>query len=317
MTLTQTPPTAHAAPTPPAPPAAQRVWMDGQLVDADRAAVSVFDHGVLYGDGVFEGIRVYNGRIFKLQTHLHRLYQSAHAIRLDVPFTLEQLTAACRDTLDANDRRDGYIRLCVTRGPGTLGLNPFTCGRPMTFIIADTIALYPPEVYDTGLAIITASTVRGHPAALSPRIKSMNYLNNILAKIEALDAGVMEAVMLNPQGFVAECTGDNLFIVRRSADAGGEPEVLTPPLHAGILEGVTRNVVIDLASHAGLAVRETDLTKHDLYTADELFLTGTAAEVIPVTSIDRRTLGDGSAGPVTTRLIEAFRELVRADAPED
>jgi branched-chain amino acid aminotransferase len=299
----------------------KRVWIDGKLVPAAEAMVSVFDHGLLYGDGVFEGIRVYNGRIFKLASHLRRLYDSAKAIRLTMPMTLDALAQATRDTVAANATRDGYIRLCVTRGVGTLGLNPFTCKHPIVFIIADAITLYPREYYDNGLAVVTASTIRNHSAAVSPRIKSMNYLNNILAKIEAIDAGCMEAVMLNSQGFVAECTGDNIFIVRRFMSDGDQPVLITPPLHAGVLEGITMNTVIGLAHDAGIKVLHTDITKHDLYTADEMFLTGTAAEIIPVTSIDKRTIGPaelaGKPGPVTQQLTDAFHALVAKNAPED
>lgn len=313
-TIAAQPGPARHAPT---PALGKLVWLDGRLVPAEQATVSVFDHGLLYGDGVFEGIRVYNGRIFKLASHLRRLADSAKAIRLELPQSLDDLAEATRQTVDANGCRDGYIRLCVTRGVGTLGLNPFTCHHAVTFIIVDAITLYPKEYYDDGLSIITASTLRNHPAALSPRIKSMNYLNNILAKIEAIDAGCMEAVMLNHQGYVAECTGDNLFIVRRFASDGDQPVLMTPPLHAGVLEGITMNTVIGLAHDAGLKVIHTDLTRHDLYTADELFLTGTAAEIVPVTRIDKRTIGDGRPGPVTRQLTAAFHKLVAQDAPED
>ena len=299
----------------------QQIWLNGKLVPPEAASVSVYDHGLLYGDGVFEGIRVYNGRIFKGATHLRRLFESAKAIRLEIPYTPEQLTTAMRETLRANTRDNGYIRLCVTRGTGALGLNPFVCERPSVFIIADAIALYPPEMYRDGMAVITAATIRNHPAALSPRIKSMNYLNNILAKIEAIDAGVPEAVMLNHMGFVSECTGDNIFIVRHrggeSVGLSGMTRILTPPLHAGTLEGVTMNTVIDLAARAGITVERLDLTRHDLYTADEMFLTGTAAEVIAVTKIDGRKVGCGQPGAVTQKLIAAFRDLVAKDAPED
>jgi branched-chain amino acid aminotransferase len=228
-------------------------------------------------------------------------------------YTIDELTQAMRDTLRANGLTDGYIRLCVTRGTGTLGLNPNNCAEACTFIIADSIQLYPKKMYDEGMPIVTASTIRNHPGALSPRIKSMNYLNNILAKIEAINAGTVEALMLNHQGYVSECTGDNIFIVRRRGD---ESYLWTPPLHAGILEGVTRNLVIELAEQAGIPVVQADMTRHDVYTADECFLTGTAAEVIPVTSVDARPIGDGKPGPITGRLLKAFRDLV-ADAPED
>ncbi len=292
----------------------QQVWLNGKLVSAAEAAVSVFDHGLLYGDGVFEGIRIYGGRVFKLASHLHRLFNSAKAIRLTIPYNRDELAQATRDLVAANDRTDGYIRRCVTRGVGTLGLNPFFCDSPSVFIIADKIALYPAELYENGMAVIIASTIRNHPGALSPRIKSMNYLNNILAKIEALDAGVMEAVMLNHQSFVAECTGDNVFIVRRVKDG---PRLVVPPLHAGLLEGITMRTVIDLAAEAGIGTERADLTRYDLYTADEMFLTGTAAEVVPVTKVDGRVIGDGKPGQVTRQLIKAFRNLVADQAPED
>ena len=313
MPATQSQPKSAPTNTPgstPGPTASKLVWLSGELVPADRATVNVYDHGLLYGDGVFEGIRAYGGRIFKCRTHLLRLFDSARAIRLDIPYSIDQLTQAIRDTLAANQRRDAYIRLCVTRGVGALGLNPFTCQRASTFIIVDDIRLYPREMYETGMAVITASTLRNHPGALSPRIKSMNYLNNILAKIEAIDAGVPEAVMLNPQGNVAECTGDNIFIIRDGV-------LLTPPLHAGVLEGVTRNVVLELARAAGVPTREGDLTRHDLYTAHEMFLTGTAAEVIPVTKIDGRVIADGKVGRVTLQLKQAFTTMLTGSAPED
>lgn len=295
---------------------AQKVWLNGNLVAPEQATVSVFDHGVLYGDGVFEGIRVYNRRIFKLATHLRRLYQSAQTIRLTIPHSLEELTRATHETVKANGLVDGYIRLVVTRGAGSLGLNPFNC-KPAVFIIAGSITLYPKENYTDGLKVITSSVMRNHPAALSPRIKSLNYLNNVMAKIEATDAGVLEAVMFNHQGNVAECTGDNIFIVRPDGANGNKPTLITPPLHAGILEGVTMNTVLELARQAGIPTVRTDLTRHDLYTADEMFLTGTAAEVIPVTSVDNRRLGDGKPGPITRRLIDAFRKFVGENAPED
>lgn len=301
----------------------QVVWVNGKLVPKEKASINVYDHGVLYGDGVFEGIRIYGGRIFKLATHLRRLYESAAAIRMKIPYTPEELAAATHKTVKANKRTDGYIRLCVTRGAGPLGLNPFTCENPVVFIIADGISLYPKAMYDNGMSIITASTIRNHPGALSPRIKSMNYLNNILAKIEAIDAGVPEAIMLNHMGFVAECTADNIFIIKYKGH-GGESmgissmtRVLTPPLHAGALEGVTMNTVIDLATRQNLTVERTDLTKHDIYTADEMFLTGTGAEIIAVTKVDGRVIGNGKPGPVTQKLIKAFRDFVGKNAPED
>ncbi|WP_432800366.1 branched-chain-amino-acid transaminase [Poriferisphaera sp. WC338] len=292
----------------------KQIWLNGNLVPAQDATVSVYDHGLLYGDGVFEGIRIYNGRIFKSLTHLKRLFESAKSIRLEIPYTIEQLHEATKQTAATNNQTNGYIRLCVTRGPGTLGIHPFRGCTPNTFIIADGISLYPVELYETGLEVITASTMRNHPAALSPRIKSMNYLNNVLAKIEAIDAGVLEAVMLNHEGFVAECTGDNLFIVRNYLD---KQVLITPPISAGILEGVTRNEIIKLARAKGITVLEENLTKHDLYTADEMFLTGTAAEAIPVTKVDGREIGTGTPGSVTTDLITAFHALVAENAPED
>ncbi len=315
MTATTT--SSAATPTPgssTARPGNKQIWLNGRLVPAEQATVSVYDHGVLYGDGVFEGIRVYNGRVFKLRTHLERLESSARSIRLTLPYTVDELFEATKKTVEANGCQNGYIRLCVTRGAGPLGLNPFTCHDPAVFIICDAIKMYPQEMYESGMAIITASTIRNHPGALSPRIKSLNYLNNILAKIEAIDAGVMEAVMLNHLGFVAECTGDNIFIVRRFHD---EPMLITPPLHAGVLEGVTMTTVIACAKAAGIQVLHMDLTKHDLYTAEEMFLTGTAAEIIPVTQVDKRVIGDGKPGPITGQLLTAFHDLVAKDAPED
>jgi len=279
-----------------------------------QANVSVMDHGVLYGDGVFEGIRSYGGKILKLQTHLKRFFESAKAIRLDLPYSAEQLANAIRQTLEANSRADGYVRLAATRGVGSMGVNPFLSPTPSVFIITCDLKMYPQELYDNGMKVITSSVIRNHPAALSPRIKSNNYLNNILAKIEAIDAGCLEAVMLNTLGNVTECTGDNIFIVKKGV-------LLTPPLNAGILEGVTRSIVIELARGMGIEVRETDLTKHDLYTADEMFLTGTGAEVIAATEIDKRKIGsgetEGKPGPLTLKLNKAFRDMLVDGAPED
>jgi branched-chain amino acid aminotransferase len=281
-----------------------KVWIDGQLVDREDAKVSVFDHGLLYGDGVFEGIRSYHGKVFRLEAHVRRLYDSAKGIRLSIPMTPEAMGQAIVDTLAANGLKEAYIRAVVTRGQGTLGLDPNRCTKPTVFIITDKIALYPPEVYENGLDIITASTMRNHPNAVNPRLKSLNYLNNILAKIEAIDAGTLEAVMLNHLGYVAECTGDNLFIVRDAV-------VLTPPTAAGILEGITRDEVIDIARTFGIEVRQENLTRHDLYVADECFLTGTAAEVVPVVRIDQRTIGTGKPGPMTGRLAEEFHRRTK------
>jgi branched-chain amino acid aminotransferase len=287
-----------------APRADLKIFLDGKIVPVADARVSVFDHGLLYGDGVFEGIRSYNGRVFRLQAHLQRLEDSARAVRLQLPMTLDELSKAVYDTLKANNIVNGYIRLVVTRGVGTLGLSPNRTSNPSVFIIADQIELYPKELYENGMAVISSSVVRNHPNALSPRIKSMNYLNNILAKIEALDADVYEAIMYNHLGFVSECTGDNLFLVRDGV-------LLTPPISAGILEGITRNAVIELIRKRNLVLHEIDLTRHDIYVADECFLTGTAAEVIPVTRVDSRPIGEGVPGPITRQLTADFKELVQ------
>jgi len=282
-----------------------KIHINGKLVDEADAKISVFDHGLLYGDGVFEGIRSYGGRVFRLGEHLDRLWDSAKAIWLEIPYTKDEMAEAVEVTLAANGITDGYIRLVVTRGAGTLGLGPDRCGDPQVIIIADKIALYPEEFYDRGLEIITVATARNHPAALSPRIKSLNYLNNILAKIEGLQAGCIEALMLNHKGEVAECTGDNIFLVR-----GGR--LLTPPTDAGILEGITRDVVIGLARESGIEVRETPLTRHDVYIADECFLTGTAAEVVPVVKVDSRPIGDGRPGSITRQLMGLFHKVTRS-----
>ena len=279
-----------------------KVYVNGKLYDKEDAKISVYDHGLLYGDGVFEGMRSYNGKVFRLGEHLDRLWNSAKAIWLKIPMSRDELAKAVVDTLKANKIQDGYIRLVVTRGAGTLGLDPNRTSDPQVIIITDQISLYPQEYYDNGLEIITVSTIRNHPAALSPRIKSLNYLNNILAKIEGLQAGCVEALMLNIKGEVAECTGDNIFLVQRG-------DLLTPPIDAGILEGITRDAVIELAIDAGIRVREIPLTKHDVYIADECFLTGSAAEVIPVVKVDSRPIGDGKPGPVTRDLIRRFREM--------
>ena len=280
---------------------ALKVWLDGRLVDQADAKVSVFDHGLLYGDGVFEGIRVYNGRIFELDAHLERLYRSAKAIRLEIKMNKEDLTKATEETVRANEVVNGYIRLVVTRGVGTLGLNPFICENSCIFIIADNIQLYPEELYVKGLTVISATTVRNHPLAIPPQAKSLNYLNNIIAKIEALDNNVPEAIMYNHEGYVAEATGDNVFIVRNGV-------IITPPVESGSLEGITRDVVIRLAKKENLQVVEKDLTRFDLYVCDEFFLTGTAAEVIGVVEIDGRVIGDGSPGPITRLLRKKFYE---------
>jgi len=276
-----------------------KIWLDAGLVDEADAKVSVFDHGVLYGDGVFEGIRVYSGRVFEQDAHIRRLFESARAIRLTMPMTKEELIRAMDATVKANGIVDGYIRLVVTRGVGTLGLNPFACHRSGLFIIASTIQLYPEELYEKGMKVISAATVRNHPLAIPPQVKSCNYLNNILAKIEALDSNVPEAIMYNHEGYVAEATGDNVFMVRHGV-------VYAPPVEAGSLEGITRAVVIRLARQQGLEVVEKNLTRYDLYVCDELFLTGTAAEVIGVVQIDGRTIGEGKPGPITRLLRDKF-----------
>ena len=281
-----------------------KIYIDGNFYDQSEAKVSVFDHGLLYGDGVFEGIRFYQDRVFRLEYHVDRLWDSAKAIALEIPMSRSEVIAATLETIRQNDLHDGYIRLLITRGVGSLGLSPDTCRRPSVIIIAATITLYPEELYKKGLTMVTCATRRISPAALSPRIKSMNYLNNVLAKIEAQEAGAAEGVMLNEQGYVAECTGDNLFIVKGD-------QIWTPPLNAGLLKGVTRDVVFELAEKAQLRIQERDLTRYDVYTADECFLTGTAAEVIPAVQLDRRLIGNGQPGPVTLGLIESFRELTR------
>ena len=280
------------------------IWIDGKLFSKADAKLSVYDHGLLYGDGVFEGIRQYHGKVFEKKSHLQRLFDSAHAIRLKMPYTMEQIDKALEDTLAANQLRDSYIRLIVTRGTGYLGVSPSNCTTPMVCIIADTIQMYPEEMYQNGMAIITAATIRNHPNSISPKIKSLNYLNNVLAKWEAIDAGVPEAVMLNHLGFVCECTGDNIFIVHKG-------RLLTPSEDSGILVGITRQVVLELAKAAGIEVAETTLTRYDLYVAEECFLTGTGAEIIAVTSIDKRNIGSGKVGPVTRKLMDAFHRKVR------
>lgn len=286
------------------PSSALKVFVDGALVPMAEAKVSVFDHGLLYGDGVFEGIRAYNGQMFELDAHVKRLFDSAQALRLTIPMSPDQIKDAIRSTLAENGIVDGYIRALVTRGVGTLGVSPASTANPSVIIIADQIEPYSPEMYRTGITCIIASVVRNHPNALSPRIKSLNYLNNILAKIECIDAGVPEAIMLNPQGLVTEATVDNLFIVR-------DGRLQTPPVSAGILEGITRDVIMRLAREQSIPLEETNLTRFDLYIADECLLTGTAAEVIPVTRIDGRRIGSGKPGPITGKLMDAFHAITR------
>ncbi|MGR3311568.1 MAG: branched-chain-amino-acid transaminase [Candidatus Brocadiales bacterium] len=286
-----------------------KVYINGKLVPQEDAKISVFDHGLLYGDGVFEGIRSYNGNIFKLTAHIDRLYDSAKALALNISMTKEEIKAAIKDTLEANNLKDAYIRLVVTRGIGKLGLDPHKCSNPQVIIITDTIELYPKKYYNDGLEVVTVATVRNHPEAVDPRIKSLNYINNILAKIECLNAGAMEAVMLNRDGLVAECTGDNIFIVK-----GGI--LYTPPAYAGILKGITRDVVIELATEKGIVVKEELFSRYDLYVADECFLCGTAAELIPVVKIDARPIGTGKPGKVTTDLLKRYQELTRNSVTE-
>jgi branched-chain amino acid aminotransferase len=282
-----------------------KVYLNGQLVDKEKAVVSVFDHGVLYGDGVFEGIRAYNGRVFKLREHLDRLFNSARAIMLQIPMTKKALEAAVLATLRANRLKDAYIRLVVTRGEGDLGLDPRKCTKPSIFIITDKITLYPQELYEKGLSVITSSVRRNIAEALNPCIKSLNYLNNVLAKAEAARHDAPEAIMLNREGYVAECTGDNIFVLK-------ENTLITPPTSAGALEGITRNIVMDIAKNKlKLLVKEELFTPYHIYIGDEVFLTGTAAEVIPVTEVDGRMIGDGGPGKTTLRLIKEFRELTR------
>lgn len=279
-----------------------KVYINGEFKDKSEAAVSVYDHGLLYGDGVFEGIRAYCGEVFRCKEHVDRLYDSAKAIALTIPLDKDEMIEAIHETLAINDLQSAYIRAVITRGIGTLGLDPTKCSEPQVIIITDEIALYPENFYEQGLEVITVPTQRTPHNALSPKIKSLNYLNNIMAKVEGLQAGVIEAIMLNSQGYIAECTGDNIFVV-------SEGELITPPPEAGILEGITRGVVMDLARELDIPVNEENLTRFDLYTADEAFLTGTAAEIVPVVRIDSRGIGTGEPGEITHRLLEKYREV--------
>jgi branched-chain amino acid aminotransferase len=283
-----------------------KIYISGKLYDKSDARISVFDHGLLYGDGVFEGIRAYSGRVFRLKKHIDRLYNSAAAIGLTIPLKREEMAAAIEDTLAFNELSDAYIRVVITRGAGSLGLDPRKTTDPQVIIITDHISLYPQELYDQGLKIVTAATTRNHPNAVNPRIKSLNYLNNILAKMEAIQAGCLEALMLNHKGEVAECTGDNIFVVQ-----GGR--IHTPSIDSGILEGITRDAVIELARAAGHSVIERTMDRHDIFTADECFLTGTAAELISVVECDGRVIGSGRPGPITRELRQRFQALVRMD----
>ncbi|MGB1127246.1 MAG: branched-chain-amino-acid transaminase [Opitutales bacterium] len=280
-----------------------KIYMNDRLVDQAEAKVSVFDHGLLYGDGIFEGIRLYDGCVFKLEQHLERLEYSAKAIMLDLPWTRQEIADAVCETCRANGLKDGYIRLVVTRGEGSLGLSIKNCDKPQLIIIADKIQLYPVEFYVKGLEIITVPTRRINSAALPPTVKSLNYLNNILAKIEAQHLGYHEAIMLNDQGYVAECTGDNVFVIHKG-------ELITPSASAGALKGITRDTALSIAEELGIAWREANLTRYDIWIADELFLTGTAAEIIPIVKVDARPIGDGKPGPITTKFLDSFRQRV-------
>ncbi len=281
-----------------------KIYIDGVFFSKEDAKISVFDHGLLYGDGIFEGLRFYNGRVFKLAEHIDRLFDSARAICLEMPLSKEEITEALLETIRLNELRDGYVRLLVTRGVGNLGLSPEHCRTPTIVIIASTITLYARDFYENGLKVITCATRRIAPGALSPAIKSLNYLNNVLARIEAGQAGCPEALMLNEQGYVAECSGDNIFILKKG-------RLLTPPVSSGALAGITRAVVFELAEKAGIPFAEVDLTRYDLFTADECFLTGTAAEVVPLVLLDGRPIGDGKPGRVTGTLIASFHELTQ------
>ena len=281
-----------------------QIYIDGEFFDQVDAKVSVFDHGLLYGDGIFEGIRFYNGRVFRMEEHMDRLWESARSICLEIPISRQETDEALLETIRQNDLRDGYVRLIVTRGVGNLGLNPAHCKQPSIIIIASTIALYSEEVHKRGLTVVTVPTRRMGPATLNPAIKSLNYLNNVLARIEANLADADEALMLNDAGNIAECTADNVFVVKRG-------QIMTPPITAGALRGITRSVVFDIAAELGIKISEPELTRHDLYIADEAFLTGTAAEVISMIKVDGRTIGNGTPGEITNRTIARFRELTR------
>lgn len=282
-----------------------KIWIDGQLLEKDQAKISVFDHGLLYGDGVFEGIRVYSGNLFQLEPHLIRLYESAKAIRLDIPTDIQALAQAVKETVNANDIHEGYVRLIVTRGVGNLGLDPFQCEKPTIIIIADNIQLYPEQFYEKGMKVISSATIRSHPMSLPPQIKSLNYLNNICATMDAVEHGVQEALMFNHLGYLAEASGDNVFIIKNQI-------LYTPTVEAGSLNGITRALVMKLAREQAMTVIEKDITRFELYVCDECFLTGTAAEVIGVVEIDGRQIGDGKPGPVTKQLRKLFYEYARS-----
>ena len=290
-----------------------QVYLNGQWVPKKEAKISVFDHGLLYGDGVFEGIRSYKGLVFKLEEHLERMWESAHTLMLDLPITKKEMEKAIVETLKRNQLMDAYIRVVVTRGIGDLGLDPTLCKNPTVFIITDRIVLYPATLYRKGLKIVTVPTVRNLPEAVNPAIKSLNYLNNIFAKIEARNSGCMEALMLNHQGYVAECTGDNVFMIKGDGSTKKKATLTTPPVYLGALKGITRQAIIDIAASKKMVFEEKVITRHDLFNADEVFLTGTAAEVIPVVQIDGRVIGSGKPGKITGTLLKAFRELTLKD----
>jgi len=283
---------------------ANKIWLGNQLVDEADAKISVFDHCLLYGDGIFEGMRSYSGKVFRLREHLDRLWDSAHSLYLDIPMTQQEMADATYATIKANNLSDAYIRLVVTRGRGTLGLDLDKCSNPQVIIITQGLSLYSEELYRTGMKIVTASTLRMPSSSMNPRIKSCNYLNNILAKFEGTVAGCEEVLILNHQGNVAECSGDNIFVVKKG-------KLYTPPTDCCLLEGITRGAVVEVAQKLGIPFAEKTLTRHDVYIADECFLTGSAAEVIPVTAVDNRKIGSGIAGPITTQILEAYRKLVR------
>ncbi len=288
-----------------------KIWIDGNFVDSSEATVSVFDHGLLYGDGCFEGIRIYNGRILKLRSHIVRMFKSAEAIRLHPQHSIDEMEEIVRKAVAVNEQRDGYIRLVFTRGKGTLGLNPFLCPTPTVFVIVEKINLYPTEMYENGMSIVVAKRPRVPVECLDPQVKSLNYLNNILAKIEAIDAGVLEALMLNQNGEVAECTGDNIFIIK-------DGKIATPPVSAGILNGITRRLVMDeIAPAIGYKIEERTIMLDEVMDADEVFLTGTAAEVIGVSHIDEKVVGCGKVGKISHALEDQFRKMVTENAPED
>lgn len=287
----------------------RNIYLNGEIVPEDQAKISVFDHGFLYGDGIFEGIRAYNGRVFMLDQHIKRLYQSAKTIMLDIPLSKKEMEAAILKTIRANDLKDAYIRVVVSRGKGDLGLDPRKCPKPTVVIIASAIQLYPEELYKTGLKLVTVPTRRNGPEMVNPRIKSLNYLNNIMARLEANMQGAPEAIILNTDGYVAECTGDNIFIIE-------EDTITTPPRYAGILKGTKREIVLEVAAEMGLEVKEELFTRHDLFNADECFLSGTAAEAIPVVEVDGRVIADGSVGEKTKAIIARFREIAQTSGTE-